>query len=111
MDIKEVQGKIKEVESNIREKIGNCKQLIDKLRNDYAKSDNLKTFVTQAVTEEILNKKERIPATIVTVWLLLVMIFSYDWTFGMNWAYVFNLGVLPFGVYYIVRSINEAPTN
>lgn len=102
---------IEDIQSKVRAALSEGQQIMTRLRADYAASDNLTSFVRKAVTEEILNKKERIPGTLITLWVIAVFILSYDWTFGMNWAMVFNLVILPVLVYYIVQTVREAPSN
>ncbi|MGH8500205.1 MAG: hypothetical protein ACRERV_15570, partial [Methylococcales bacterium] len=82
-----------------------------KLRKEYSESNSKIAFIKTAFTREILEKKERIPGAIITAWILILMIFNYSWTFGMNWSTVFNFGVLPIIVYYIVRTVRETPSS
>lgn len=114
MNLQELQaegiGKFKNVQAEVTGKIQNCKELFAQLKKEHAESENTVVFVKTAFTREILEKKERIPGAIIGTWIFLLLIFSYDWTFGMNWAMVFNLGVLPFLAFYIFRSIKEAPS-
>ena len=102
---------IKELQGNISARTRTLKELSMQLRKEYSESDNKTAFIKEAFTREILEKKERIPGAIATAWLLLLLIFCYDWSFGMNWSMVFNFGVLPLIIFYIVRSIREAPSN
>ena len=102
---------IKKLQSNITERIRPLKELGAQLRKEYSESDNKIAFIKAAFTREILEKKERIPGAVITAWFVLLLIACYDWTYGMNWSLVFNFGVLPLIVYYIVRSIKEAPSN
>ena len=102
---------IKELKGDITGKAQHIKTLIGQLKKEHSESEGTIAFIKVAFTREILEKKERIPGAIITAWLLLLLIVSYDWTFGMNWSMVFNFGVLPLIVYYIFRSIREAPSN
>ncbi len=111
MTFKELQAIINERIQNLREKIQNLRQLSSQLRKEHSESPNTIAFVKAAFTREILEKKERIPGAIIAAWILILMIASYDWTFGMNWSVVFYFGVLPFIVFFIVRSIRQAPSN
>jgi hypothetical protein len=110
MRFNELQTQFKALQTKITERVQNVKALAAQLRKEHADSKNTVAFVKQAFTREILEKKERIPGAIITAWILILLIFSYDWTFGMNWSLVFYLGVLPFIVYFIVRSIRESPS-
>lgn len=114
MNFKELQaegiGRIQNAQAEVTGKIQHFKEFATQLRKEHSESDNTVVFVKTAFTREILEKKERIPGAIIGTWIFLLLIFSYDWTFGMNWAMVFNLGVLPFLIYYIFRSIREAPS-
>ena len=102
---------IKELKADITERAQNIKALIGQLKKEHSESESTIAFIKVAFTREILEKKERIPGAIISAWLLVLIIFSYDWTFGMNWSTVFNFGVLPLIAYYIFRSIREAPSN
>ncbi|MGR9106229.1 MAG: hypothetical protein ACU843_04785 [Gammaproteobacteria bacterium] len=101
----------KELQTRFTTTIQNLKNLGAQLGKEHAESASTVAFVKTAFTREILEKKERIPGAIITTWFLILIVACYDWTFGMNWSMVFNLGVLPLLVYYIVRSIKDAPSS
>ena len=61
-------------------------------------------FVKEQVSKEILEKKERIPGAIITVWILFLLIF-YDM------AILFVFGIFPIIIYFTVQMIKNAPTN
>ncbi len=84
--------------------ITSTKELAGKVRQDYAASAGLVSFVKEQVSKEILEKKERIPGAIIAVWILFLLIF-YDM------AIVVNFGVFPVIIYFTVRMIKNAPTN
>ncbi|MGH8548392.1 MAG: hypothetical protein ACRERU_07295 [Methylococcales bacterium] len=111
MQFKELQTKITERIQNLKALVAQLQALIAQLRKEHSASKNTIAFIKEAFTREILEKKERIPGAIITAWILILLIVSYDWTFGMNWSIVFYLGVLPFIVYYIVRTVKEAPSS
>lgn len=96
---------IKELVEKSRTHISNFQELIAKIRKDYAKSDNFVSFAKNLITKEILEKKERIPGAIITLWLLLLTIFTF------NLAIVFNFGILPIMIYYVVQIVRNAPAN
>lgn len=102
---------IKELKAKITEKIQSLKELTATLRKEYSESKSKIGFIQTAFKREILDKKERIPGAIITAWILVLMIFNYSWTYGMNWSTVFNFGVLPIIVYYIWRSVRESPSS
>lgn len=101
----------KELQADISKRIQSLKGFSAVLRKEYSESDGKIGFVKGAFKREILEKKERHPSAIITAWILLLLIFSYDWTFGMNWSLVFYFGALPFIVYYIYRTVKQAPSN
>ncbi|MCI0667351.1 MAG: hypothetical protein L0Y38_10500 [Methylococcaceae bacterium] len=111
MKLKELQTIITEKIKNLKAQIEPLKALFGQLRKEHSESKNTIAFVKQAFTREILEKKERIPGAIISAWILLLLIVSYDWTFGMDWPMVFYFGVLPFIVYYIVRTVRQAPSS
>lgn len=102
MTLQEIKAKGAQMTQGLR-------QVGAELRKEYAESKNIIAFTKTAFTREILEKKERIPGAIITGWFLVLLIACFDWTYGMNWAMVFNLGVLPFLVYYIVRNVWDSP--
>ncbi len=93
-----------ELVAKVKEAITSVKELAGQIRKDYAESTGLVAFVKGLVSKEILEKKERIPGAIITVWILFLMMF-YDM------AIVFNFGILPVIIYFTVRVIKNAPTN
>lgn len=101
----------RELQTNITGTIQNLKQFSSKLRKEHSESPNTIAFIKTTFTREILDKKERIPGAIITAWIVILLMTCYDWTYGMNWSMVFNLGVLPIIVYYIVRTIKQAPSS
>jgi hypothetical protein len=101
----------KDLKAKITGSITNLKEIIAQLRKEYSESNNKIAFIKKAFAREILEKKERIPGAIITAWFLILLIGCYDWTYGMQWSIVFNFGVLPLIVYYIVRTIREAPSS
>lgn len=103
--------KVKELQNVISERIQILKTLFAQLRKEHSESKNTIAFIKEVFTREILEKKERIPGALVAAWFLILLIACYDWTFGMNWSMVFNLGVLPLIAYYIVRSLRQTPSN
>ncbi|MGH8558428.1 MAG: hypothetical protein ACRESZ_13385 [Methylococcales bacterium] len=103
--------KLEQLKSKITANIQCLQDAGAKLRKEYAESDQKIAFVKTVFTREILERKERIPGAIITAWILILLIFSYSWTYGMNWSTVFNFGVLPAIVYYIVRALREAPSS
>ena len=93
---------LKELDSKLRLKIAAAKSFVAKARQDYAKSENLISFLKDLITNEILNKRERIPTVSVTLWLLFLLIF-------FDMVIFFNLGLLPILIYYMVRVIKNTP--
>jgi hypothetical protein len=100
-----------DLKAKITGNVQKVKAIIAPLGKEFSESDNKIAFIKEAFSREIVQKKERIPGAIITGWFLILFIFCYDWTFGMNWSMVFNLGVLPLIIYYIVRTIREAPSS
>lgn len=93
-----------EIVAKVKETITSTKELAGNIRQDYAASAGLVSFVKELVSKEILEKKERIPGAIITVWVLFLLIF-YDM------AIVFVFGIFPIIIYFTVQMIKNAPTN
>ena len=93
-----------EIVAKVKATITSTKELAENIRQDYAASAGLVSFVKGLVSKEILEKKERIPGAILTVWILFLLIF-YDM------AILLVFGLLPILIYVSVQMIKNAPSN
>lgn len=101
---------VEQIKAKTTANIECLKQLGAQLRKEFAESPRKLDFFKTLFAREILEKKERIPGAIIAAWILILLIFSYSWTFGANWAIVFNFGILPAIIYFVWRALRQAPS-
>ena len=104
MDFVELKAKANQLKTALQKNACTLLQVFAKAREDYKKSDSIESFVKTFLNEELMQKPERIPATAISVWILILLVFH--WKFWI----VFVFGILPIILYYLIRAIKKAPT-
>jgi len=107
MNAKETVDKAKTEINNlvalVKTEINNLKAIAATIGEHHKNSANLVESAKVIVTKEVLEKKERIPTVLITLWILFLIIF-------FSWSMIVVLGIFPFIIYYAVQSIKAAPS-
>ena len=104
MDLEELKALANQSKTQLLDKAGTLLQVFSKAREDLKRADNFEVFFKTFVNEELMEKPERIPATAISIWILILLVFH--WKFWI----VFVFGILPIILYYLIRVIKKTPT-
>jgi hypothetical protein len=105
MNLEELKAQANQLKTKLLDSLGGLLQVLSKARDDYKRADNIETFFKTFLKEELMDQPKRILPTVVTVWILILLVFH--WKFWI----VFVFGILPIVLYYLIPIFRKTPTS
>ncbi|MCH9697453.1 MAG: hypothetical protein K0U68_05040 [Gammaproteobacteria bacterium] len=102
MNLEALKSKALQLKSDLLVNIGDLTQILKKAGEDYKRAENLESFIKTFYNEELLQKPERIPVTLFSAWILILVL---HWKFWI----VFVFGILPIILYQLLKVLQKTP--